>query len=419
MSILSKFCQHTAQSFRHIFLFFPLSLCLSLCILLSACGDSAQQEDKGAKQKTDASETRLDSARQDSLQVDSGYTLAAQPPDSPVLDLMVPPDTLRALYVNRWAAMGRKVWKLVEVAKTTEINALVIDVKDDRGLTLYQSDIMIAKEIGAGADGHAMSRARLKMLMDSLRANNIFAIARIVVAKDPLMAIKKPEWSIRKKVDSSQPWHDKKGRPWLDPHHLEVWQYATDLGMEALSLGFSEVQFDYMRFPDEDGLKKQATFPLAAGRRREEVIRQQLDTCQKQFHAVGARLTGDVFGLTSTAIDDMGIGQKWESFVDKLDVVLPMSYPSHYARQSYGLANPNANPYETIKHSIGDCIRRSAGVPGAAKLMPWYQDFTLGKPRYGKAEVRAQIQAGYDLKVYDWVLWNPSSNYTIEALEAR
>jgi hypothetical protein len=189
--------------------------------------------------------------------------------------------------------------------------------------------------------------------------------------------------------------------------------------MEALSLGFSEVQFDYMRFPDEDGLKKQAIFPLAAGRRRELVIRQQLDTCQKQFHAVGARFTGDVFGLTSTAIDDMGIGQKWESFVDKLDVVLPMSYPSHYARQSYGLANPNAKPYETITHSIGDCIRRSAKVPGAAKLMPWYQDFTLGAPRYGKTEVRAQIQAGYDLGVHDWVLWNPSSNYTIAALQPR
>jgi hypothetical protein len=315
--------------------------------------------------------------------------------------------------------MGRKVWKLMEVAKTTEINALVIDVKDDRGLTLYHSNVAIAKEIGAGADGHAMSRAKLKKLMDSLRANDIFAIARIVVAKDPMLAVKKPQWSIRKKADTTKPWLDKKGKPWLDPHHLGVWQYATDLGMEALSLGFSEVQFDYMRFPDEDGLKKQASFPLAAGRRREEVIRQQLDTCQKQFHAVGARLTGDVFGLTSTAIDDMGIGQKWESFVDKLDVVLPMSYPSHYARHSYGLANPNAKPYETITHSIGDCIRRSAKVPGAAKLMPWYQDFTLGAPRYGKTEVRAQIQAGYDLGVHDWVLWNPSSNYTVDALQAR
>jgi hypothetical protein len=112
----------------------------------------------------------------------------------------------------------------------------------------------------------------------------------------------------------------------------------------------------------------------------------------------------------------MGIGQLWEKFIDAVDVVLPMTYPSHYARGNYGLPNPNASPYQVIDRALRDAKRRSAGIANAAKVVPWYQDFTLGAPRYGPAQVRAQIQAGYDNGVYDWMLWNPGSRYTTAAL---
>jgi hypothetical protein len=303
------------------------------------------------------------------------------------------PDTLRGLYVNRWAALGRKLTDLIAVAKRTEVNALVIDVKDDRGFVLYRSRVPLAREIGADtADGHWMSSTKIRAVLDTMAAYNIYPIARIVVAKDPLLAQKKLDLSIKRKSDL-EPWLDKNGNPWLDPHQRAVWEYAADLAREAYDLGFSEVQFDYVRFPDERRLIAETVFPLANGRSRAQVIREQLGFVRKALKPQGMRVTADVFGLTATDTTDMGIGQRWEMFVDQVDVVLPMIYPSHFARGTYKLRNPNAHPYSTIDHALKDAIARSDSVPNAARVIPWDQDFTLGAPRYGPAEIRAQTKA--------------------------
>ena len=224
-------------------------------------------------------------------------------------------------------------------------------------------------------------------------------------------------WSNRRpRAGQCSPWLDKNGRPWLDPHHREIWAYAGDIGDEAIDLGFGEVQFDYVRFPDEPRLIREATFPLAQGRVRARVIREQLGYLRGRFASRKVPMAIDVFGLTATDSTDMGIGQQWEQFVDQADVVLPMTYPSHYAPGTYGLGNPNAHPYAVLDHSLRDAKRRSAGISGAGQIVPWYQDFTLGPPRYGAEHVRAQIQAGYDNGVRGWMLWNPGSRYTTEAL---
>jgi len=115
----------------------------------------------------------------------------------------------------------------------------------------------------------------------------------------------------------------------------------------------------------------------------------------------------------------MGIGQRWEMFIDQVDVVLPMIYPSHFARGTYGSRNPNAHPYATIDHALKDAISRSRPILNAAHIIPWYQDFTLGAPRYGVSQIRAQKKAGYDNGFQSWILWNPKSNYTLAALEPR
>lgn len=329
------------------------------------------------------------------------------------------PDTLRGLYVNRWAALGRKLTDLIGVAKRTEVNALVIDVKDDRGFVLYRSSVPLAREIGADtADGHWMSSSKLRAVLDTMTAHNIYPIARIVVAKDPLLAQKKLDLAIMRKSDL-KPWLDKNGHPWLDPHQRVVWQYAVDLAREAHELGFSEVQLDYVRFPDEKRLISETVYPLANGRTRAQVIRDQLGFVRSALKPLGMRVTADVFGLTATDTTDMGIGQRWEMFVDQVDVVLPMIYPSHFARGTYKLRNPNARPYETIDHALKDAIARSDSIPNAASIIPWYQDFTLGAPRYGASQIRAQMKAGYDNGFQSWILWNPSSNYTLAALEPR
>src|SRR5215207_8549023 len=366
-----------------------------------------------------ASETARGEREQPATQAAAGGAASRAATDTgpKALPLMPRPEVVRGLYVNRWAALGERMGQLIDVAKRTEVNALVIDVKDDRGFLLYRSNVPLAREIGADTT-RPMSYRRVRAVLDSMRTYGVYPIARIVVAKDPLLAEKKLEWSIKRRADPSTPWLDKNGKPWLDPHHRDVWQYAVDLGKEAVNLGFSEVQFDYVRFPDEKRLVREAAFPLANGRVRAQVIREQLGFTRTALRSTGVPLTIDVFGLTATDTTDMGIGQQWEKFIDQADAVLPMVYPSHFAPGTYRLANPNAAPFATIDHALADANRRSAGVANAARIVPWYQDFTLGPPRYGAAEVRAQIRAGYNNGMKSWMLWNPGSRYTVDALEA-
>ena len=294
-------------------------------------------------------------------------TAAADATPKP-LPLVPRPDVVRGLYVNRWAALGERMGQLIDVAKRSEVNALVIDVKDDRGFLLYRSGVPLARAIGADTN-RPMSEKRLRAILDTMRAHEIFPIARIVVAKDPLLAQAKTEWSVKRKSDGS-PWLDKNDRPWLDPHHREVWAYAGDIGEEAIGLGFGEVQFDYVRFPDEPRLIREAVFPLAQGRVRARVIREQLGYLHGRFASRKVPMAIDVFGLTATDSTDMGIGQRWEQFVDQADIVLPMTYPSHYAPGTYGLGNPNAHPYAVLDHSLRDAKRRSAGISGALGADP-------------------------------------------------
>ncbi len=327
------------------------------------------------------------------------------------------PDVVHGLYVNRWAMLTPKIWHLVHLARTTEVNALVIDVKDDRGLVLYRSRVPLAHQIGAD-NSSPVPAARLRAVLDTMRANGVHAIARIVVVKDPLLARARPTWSVKTR-GSGKPLLDGKGAPWLDAHQREVWQYAADLAEEAVALGFSEVQFDYVRFPDEPKLQREASYAMAQGRSRAQVIREQLGYLKNRMDSIGVPMAIDVFGSTTSVTTDMGIGQKWEMFADKADIVMPMVYPSHYPRGTYGIPVPNAAPYAVIDRALKYGIARNAKIEGAAKIVPWYQDFTLGKPKYGVEQIREQIRAGHDNGIESWVLWNASSRYTEAALGTR
>lgn len=378
-----------------------LALPLAVSLALSACDQHAAAADPRVAPPP----------------VPEGTGPVAAKDTTPRITHMPMPPIVRGLYVNRWAAVGAKMNQMIELAKTTEVNALVIDVKDDRGFVLYRSKVPLARQIGADTNS-PMSAARVRAMLDTMRAHNIYAIARIVVVKDPLLADRRRDLAIKRRSDM-QPWLDKNGKPWLDAHQRAVWQYAADLGKEAWDLGFSEVQLDYVRFPDEKRLIRESVFPLAQGRSRAQVIRDQLGFTRQLLRANGIPMTIDVFGLTATDSTDMGIGQKWEMFVDMADAVLPMNYPSHFAPGTYKIPNPNARPYATIDNAMKDVRRRTAPVKSAGRIIPWYQDFTLGPPRYGVAEVRAQMQAGYDNGYFDWVLWNPGSRYTVAALRPK
>jgi hypothetical protein len=340
---------------------------------------------------------------------------AAQTADTARVPLSPRPAVVRGLYVNRWAALGNRIWQLIDVARRTEVNALVIDVKDDRGYMLYRSSVPLVRSIGADRFS-PMGAARLRAVLDTMRAHGIHPIARIVVAKDPLLANAKREWAVLRRSDG-KPWLDAHGNPWLDPHHRGVWAYAADIADEAVRLGFAEVQYDYVRFPDERRLLAEARFPLAKGRRRDAVIREQLGYLRTRLEPAGAPMAIDVFGATTTIDNDMGIGQTWEQFADQADIVLPMTYPSHYPRGSYGIAYPNAEPYAVLDRALRGARVRNRVIEGAGEVVPWYQDFTMGKPPYGVPQLRAQMQAGYDNGMFSWMLWNAASRYTVKAFK--
>src|SRR5882762_10362557 len=302
-------------------------------------------------------------------------------------------DPIKALYVNAWAFGSSKLAQLVRLADSTEINAFVIDVKDDTGCLLYPSDVKVAQDI--------------------------YAIARIVVAKDPLLAEHRPRWSVQNR-DGSGLWRDRIGTAWVDAYNDSVWIYSAQLGQEAVRLGFNEVQFDYVRFPDEP--KEAMAQAVFAARKKGETQREGVQAgiaiLVNRIQPLGVPVTFDIFGLTSSATGDLGIGQVWEDFVTVADVVLPMVYPSHYYKGSYGLPWPNGEPYRVVRNALSEALERSRPLAKAATIRPYLQAFTLGrrKPRYTPHEIREQIRAAEELGIETWVLWNPRSVYQRDSL---
>lgn len=321
---------------------------------------------------------------------------------------------VRGLYANAWAAgSATRMAQLLDIARRTEVNALVIDVKDASGFVSHRTEVALAHEIGATREVRIPD---LPALLDRLEREGIYPIARIVIVRDPILAERRPELAVNDTAGGV--WRDSKGLTWLDPHARQVWDYHVALAREVALLGFPEIQFDYVRFPDappEDLAR--AVFPSADGRSKVATIRALLSYVRESLADLEVSLAADVFGVTASADRDVGIGQVWESFVDRVDVALPMVYPSHYWRGSFGFQDPNAHPYEIVRRAVSDALRRSARVEGAGRTIPWLQDFTLGPPPYTAAEVRAQIQAAYDAGVSEWILWNPGSRYTEAALE--
>jgi len=333
----------------------------------------------------------------------------------PLFDNSPAAQPVKALYVNAWAFGSSKLAQLVRLADSTEINAFVVDVKDDTGCLLYPSEVKVAQDIGAT---RCVRTRDVQSRLDTLRAHDIYPIARIVVAKDPLLAEHRPKWSVQH-TDGGL-WRDRIGSAWVDAYNDSVWIYAAQLAEEAVRLGFAEVQFDYVRFPDEP--KEAMALAIFAARRRGETQRAGVQAgiaiLANRIQQLGVPVTFDIFGLTAATTGDLGIGQVWEDFITVADVVLPMVYPSHYYRGSYGLAWPNAEPYRVVRNALREAIERSRPFAKSATIRPYLQAFTLGrrKPRYTPHEIREQIRAAEELGITTWVLWNPRSVYQRDSL---
>ena len=314
---------------------------------------------------------------------------------------------VRALYVTRFKAQSSKRMKeYVQIADETEINALVIDMKDEFGLNYVPSNKEYARN-----GGRAGIIKNLPAMLDTLRAHRILPIARMVVFKDSVTAAVHPAWTIRRQDGSL--WRDKKNNAWVNPYHHELWDYNIGVAEELVKMGFGEIQFDYIRFPEPYPSLPKQVFPDNKGERKPDVLAAFLKEAKGRIDKLGGRTTADIFGLVTTVSGPLEVGQEWEKLSPNLDVVLPMVYPSHYPRGDLGLAVPNAQPYEVLKISLSKARQRDQklGITTKEHVRPWLQAFSLGKPPYGPAELEAQKKGAYDSGYDGWVLWNAGSKY--------
>ncbi|HZG14170.1 MAG TPA: putative glycoside hydrolase [Candidatus Bathyarchaeia archaeon] len=332
------------------------------------------------------------------------------------LDRTKIPVKAKGIYLTGWSAGNSNFQKLLNLVNETELNAMVIDMKEDEGRVTYQSGIPLVKEVKS--DGTRFIHD-IDQMMQTLKENHVYTIARIVCFKDPFLAGKKLDWAMKRKTGGV--WSDKKGVVWIDPYRKEVWDYNIALAKEAAMKGFNEIQFDYVRFPD-NGKKvdQEVAFYQQSGRAKQQVISDFLAYARKELAPYNVYISADIFGLVTSVTDDMGIGQKWELVSPHVDYVSPMMYPSHYANGTYGLAIPDARPYETIYHGLQDAQKKDQTLMAKqlhpAIIRPWYQDFTArwvkGHIPYGPREVQAQIKAGRDLGVEEYLIWDAGNTYS-------
>lgn len=323
------------------------------------------------------------------------------------------PEKVKALYMSGWVAGSTDFrTSLVKIIDETELNAVVIDIKDSTGRLSFSIDDENIKKIGS-----AENRIKnIREITNLLHAKNIYIIGRISVFQDPYLAKVKPEWAI-KKVSDGGVWKDRKGLSFLDPTNAEVHKYLLSIALGSYALGFDEINLDYIRYPS-DGNMKDINYNLKEGETRSDNIEKffkYFSTELKKDNNIP--LSGDLFGLTTEAKDDMGIGQVWEKAIPYFDFLCPMIYPSHYPAGHAGYKNPAAYPYEIIDRALKGAILKTEAVgQNISKIRPWLQDFDMGAT-YTKELVRAQIKAGIDNGISSWMLWDPSNRYTPSALE--
>jgi len=379
----------------------PLLL-LGAALLLAACGAGEASEERAGASADSGKVAAADSAA----------AKAAAAPDDPRADA---PKQIRGLYLNAYAAGSRtRLPKLIAIADSTEINAFVIDVKDERGIR-YKSQVALAMQLSTPAE---VTIRDLKALVDTLHAHQIYTMARIVLFKDPILSKAKPEWSVRK-ADGGL-WTDKAGNTWVSPWDENVWDYNLSIAEEVARAGFDEIQFDYVRFAEPYKSLPPQVHPKAKGDRT-DAIAAFLNEAKRRLHPLGVTVTADVFGLSPNDPKDVNIGQQWETISATADHILPMMYPSHYlATHLPGVPKPDLMPYETLYKSAGMAVVRSRQMEEAgvrtARIIPWLQAFTatwLGKnhQEYGPQQLRDQKRGVYDVGLDDWVLWHPGSKY--------
>lgn len=386
-------------------------------LLLAACSNGDNASDSGQKdgnQKNEQSSNKSGNSQSDALKKNNDKNTNEN-------KVEYPKDGVKGIYVTSNSTQGKKMDELVKFIKDSNLNTMVIDVKDDTGnitMKLNTGNKQVDKNTLDIVDG--------KKLLKKLHDNNIYPIARIVTFKDTKLANEQPEWTF-KNSDGSV-WTNGKGDSFVNPFMKEVWKYDIDVAKAAAKAGFQDIQFDYVRFPE--GFENQAdsltynkgeykNSQMSSGDQRVDTITKFLEYANKELKPMGVNVSADVFGYSALVENAPGIGQSFPKISKNVDAISSMIYPSHWSNGDFGLQAPDTEPYKTVnryiqkENSLLDTLGKDKPIS-----RPWIQDFTasyLGAGNYIDYDAKAiseEVQALKDNGVNEFLLWNAGNDYT-------
>ena len=338
------------------------------------------------------------------------------------VEIAYPADGVKGIYVTAYSfGYEEKFTKLVDYVDSNDLNAMVIDIKDDMGVVTADFN---------SEDSHIQENTEeyipdIKELMDLMEEKQIYPIARIVTFKDTLLANEQPDMSFTESDGSV--WVASNGESFINPFLKQTWDYAVNVGIEAAKVGFKEIQFDYVRFPEgfevwgdtlNYDMGEYADLDMTDDEKRVQAITDFTAYAKEKLMPYGVDVSVDIFGYTASVIEASGIGQNFPQISENVDVISSMIYPSHWGTNYFGIYKPDLYPYELVAEymKVENELLGTLETPPISR--PWLQDFTasyLGSgfyQTYGKAQVDAQVQALYDAGVNEFLLWNALNNYT-------
>lgn len=321
----------------------------------------------------------------------------------PCWEIRLVPFEARGVYIPFGLLYSRqRTLAVLDMIASTELNAVVVDVKGDRGGLAYGSDLPLAMELGVSVSG----MIDIHEFLTICRQRGIYTIARLVVFKDNPLAHGKPELAI-KQADGSV-WLDREKLGWANPFREEVWDYNIGIAQEVAQLGFDEVQLDYVRFPSDGDLDKIVYEEEDAPETKTTAIRTFMTRMRESLEPYDVFLSVDVFGLT-LVVDpqsDMGIGQRVIDIAPFVDFLCPMVYPSTFITGNMGIANPALHPYKVVLESLRQGMARTSTL-----IRPWLQAYSLYGVKYGLEQQRAQRRAAEMVGASGWIFWNAGGRY--------
>ncbi len=400
-----------------------LLLTAVICVIIAAVyrfgfNDQELEEKNGPLAPSDISKEEKDEGITQAI-VDLDDFMVAP---SAVTTVFKTEPTIRGIFLTaNTAGISKSLDNLIQLANDTEVNAFVIDVKNDDGEITYNMDLKLVDDIGA----EKAAIRDINVVMDKLYDNNIYPIARIVAFKDPYLSKKMTDYAIKNQDGSLFMY---KNISWLNPYNEDSWKYIVDVAKEAAKSGFKEIQFDYIRFEATRTLETADFGDIDPNISKIDVITHFLDYANKELEPYDVVVSADVFGtIIQSEVDAKIIGQNYLEMAKRLDVICPMVYPSHYGRGYFGLPSsepPDLHPYEIIYGSMEASRKLLETAPETQiKVRPWLQAFTASYlpngeyMTYDGDAIREQIQGAYDAGLTEWLLWNSRNKYDMGGLE--